>query len=164
MPLKTDIHYRRLAGEALSRAGIAEPPIPLDALAKHYGIPTRSFTLPTFFSGAIINEDGLPVILLNADKDEAVQRQTLAHLLAHVLILFDDPTEAFPRNARLDHREADIVAEELVAPSDMILDQASKWFNDYRYLARLFGVSEAEMMRRMLDMGIIKQRGIIWDY
>jgi len=162
--LKTDAHYRAVASDALKKAGIAEPPIPVEQLAQGYGIPMRQVSFPSFFSGAIVYEDGLPVIMINGAKDEAVRRKTLAHLLGHVLILIDDPSSGFPRNSNPDHREAEIVAQELLTPEFMIRDEAARWFNDYRYLARLFGVPEAEMMRRMLDMGIIKQRGVLWDY
>ena len=46
----------------------------------------------------------------------------------------------------------------------MVVEQARKWFNDYRYLARLFGVSESDMMEKMRDLGLIKSRGVVWDY
>lgn len=136
----------------------------VEGLAERYCIPVRYVNFPSFFSGATIYEDGLPVILINAAKDEMVRRRALAHMLAHVLIVLDDPSEGYPRNRDTEHRSADTVAEELVVPEFMVRDQAAKWFNDHRYLARLFGVSENDMMKKMLDLGIIKQRGILWDY
>jgi Zn-dependent peptidase ImmA (M78 family) len=63
-----------------------------------------------------------------------------------------------------DHRLSEIMAEEFVMPEYLVREQAAKWFNDYRYLARLFGVSESDMMARMRDMGLIKARGVVWDY
>ncbi len=164
MTLKTDSYYRHLAAEALRSAGMEEPPIEVERLAGYYAIPIRLVEFPLFFFGATVYEDGLPVILLNANKDEAHRRKALAHMLAHVLIVLDDPETGYPRNTVLEHKEADIVADEVIMPEFMVREQAAKWFNDYRYLARLFGVTEQEMLQKMLDLGIIKQRGIMWDY
>ena len=41
-------------------------------------------------------------------------------------------------------------------PSQMVIDQSKLWFNDYRYLARLFGVSEEQMLDRMRSMGLVR--------
>ena len=164
MALRTDAYYRGVAEKALRTAGIDEPPVEVGKLAEHYAIPVRFVEFPSFFSGATVNEDGLPVILLNAAKDEPVRRKALAHMLAHVLIVLDDPESGYPRNDDPEHKDAELVAGEIVMPEFMVRDQAAKWFNDYRYLAGLFAVTEKEMMQKMLDLGIIKQRGILWDY
>ncbi|MDP2181329.1 MAG: ImmA/IrrE family metallo-endopeptidase [Actinomycetota bacterium] len=163
MALKTDIYYKGLAEETLKRAGIIEPPVPVTAVADYYGLPVRDVDMPGFFHAATINEDGLPVVLLNVRRDESTRYKALAHLIGHLLIVLDDSGASYPRD-NLDHRAADVIAEELLMPSFMVREQAAKWFNDYRYLARLFGVTEQEMMRKMLDLGIIKQRGVLWDY
>ena len=164
VPIHSDTHYRRVAAEALEAASIGEPPVPLEELAEHLAIPVRREHLPAFFSGALVSEDGMPVVLLNSALDEDVQRRTLAHLLAHVMIVIADPEESYPRNVVPAHRQADVAADELLLPEALVRDQAQKWFNDHRSLARLFGVSEPEMTHRMRDLGIIKQRGIAWDY
>jgi Zn-dependent peptidase ImmA (M78 family) len=164
MALRTDAYYKQLADDAIAKTGVSEPPIPVTSLADRYGIPVRRVEFPDFFSGAIVNEDGLPVILLNDRKDEDAQRATLAHLVGHVLIVLGDPGVGYPRNTKMEHTDANLVADELVMPSSMVSDQAAKWFNDHRYLARLFGVEESEMMRKMMELGIIKQHGIMWDY
>lgn len=163
--LRTDSYFRTLAQDALRQVGdTIEPPVPVEALAEQYGIPVRHVPMPTFFHGACINEDGLPVIIINSNKDDYVRRSTLAHIVGHVLIVLDDPEYRYPRNTMLEHPEADIIAEELMTPTSLVIDQAQKWFNDHRYLARLFGVSEEEMLERMRDLGIIQARGIVWDY
>jgi hypothetical protein len=38
------------------------------------------------------------------------------------------------------------------------------WFNDYRYLSRLFGVPEGTMLERMRELHLVKNQGIMWDY
>lgn len=162
--LRSDIYYRQLAQETLKQAGIAEPPIAVEELAASYYIPVRTVNFPGFFSGATIYEDGLPVILVNSAKDEIIRRRALAHMLGHVLVVLDDPSEGYPRNTQPEHRVADLMADEIILPEFAVRDQAAKWFNDHRYLARLFGVPENDMMKKMLDLGLIKQRGILWDY
>jgi Zn-dependent peptidase ImmA (M78 family) len=164
MALRTDAYYKQLADDAIGRAGVDQPPIPVSELAQAFGIPVRHVGFPDFFSGAIVNEDGLPVILLNSRKEEAAQRATLAHLVGHILIVLGDPEVGYPRNTKTVHTDANLVGDELIMPSSMISDQAAKWFNDHRYLARLFAVEENEMMRKMMELGIIKQHGIMWDY
>ncbi len=164
MPLHSAAYYRRLASDALEKAGVAEPPVPLDAVAARFGVPVRMVSLPSFFSGAAVNEDGLPVLLVNVQRGEEHQRRTLAHLIGHLLLVLEDPAATYPRDSAVEHRDAELVAAELVLPESLVRDQALKWFNDHRYLARLFGVTEGEMTDRMQELGIIKQRGILWDY
>jgi len=161
--LKTDAYYRKLAEDALRAAGIDEPPVEVERLARHFGIPVRPVMLPSFFTGAIVYEDGLPVMLLNANKEQWQQREALAHMVGHVLVVLDDPSAGYPR-AVPDHSDADVIGSQIVLPESLVRDQAAKWFNDHRYLARLFAVDEKRMMNRMLELGIIKQRGILWDY
>jgi Zn-dependent peptidase ImmA (M78 family) len=161
--LRTEAYYRTIAAEVVNRLGIVEPPVPVEQIAEHLGVPVRHVTLPSFFAGSIVYEDGLPVILLNTAREAGVQRRTLAHLVGHILMVMHE-VEGYPRDSVAEHAGAEAAARELVMPSAMVMDQARKWFNDYRYLARLFGVPENEMMEKMLDMGIIQQRGILWDY
>jgi Zn-dependent peptidase ImmA (M78 family) len=85
-------------------------------------------------------------------------------MLSHILVRIDEPATPYPRDMALDHRLADAMAEEFVMPEYMVREQAAKWFNDYRYLARLFAVSESDMMAKMRDMGLMKSRGVVWDY
>lgn len=163
MPLRTETYYRGLAEAALKDAGLSEPPVPVEQIAARLGIPVRETVMPPFFVSAVIAEDGLPVILMNAVKDEYTRRRALAHEIGHILIVLNDPEGAYTRTAG-DHPDAESVADELITPAYMVVDQSQKWFNDYRYLARLFGVAEPEMMRKMIAMGLIQQRGYTWDY
>lgn len=162
--MHSDMHYRTIAVEAIRRALITEPPVPVERLAASLGVPVREVHLPAFFSGAIIAEDGMPVALINSALGEGTRRRTLAHLLGHVLIVLADPVESYPRNSVPNHREAEAAASELLLPEPLVREQARKWFNDHRYLARLFGVNENEMTHRMRELGIIRARDVLWDY
>lgn len=164
MSLRTEAYYRTIAAEALERIGVTDPPIPVDALVASLGIPVRPVNLPAFFTAATVYEDGLPVMVVNWAQPEQVRRAALAHMVGHVLLVLKGDGNSYPRNTG-DHREADLVARELLLPTQMVIDQARLWFNDYRYLARLFGVGEDEMLARMQDMGLIKgPQGLAWDF
>jgi Zn-dependent peptidase ImmA (M78 family) len=164
MSLRTDAYYRDVAAGALERVGCAEPPIPIDEIVASLGIPVRPVNLPQFFTSAAVYEDGLPVFIVNWAKSEQERRLAIAHMLGHVLLVLAGEGNTYPRESG-DHRDADLVARELMLPAAMVIDQARLWFNDYRYLARLFGVGEEQMLERMRDMGMIKgPQGVMWDY
>lgn len=164
MPLRSEAYFRNVAAEALERFGCTEPPVPIDELVAAQGIPVRAVRLPQFFTAALVSEDGLPVMMLNSAKPEPERRLALAHMLGHVLIVLSGLSSEYPR-ANADHREAEAVARELMVPSAMLVEQAKLWFNDYRYLARLFGVGEEQMFQRMRAMGIIHgPDGVLWEY
>ena len=81
-----------------------------------------------------------------------------------MLLVLHGDGETYPREQG-DHKGADLVANELMLPTQMVTDQAKLWFNDFRYLARLFGVSEEQMLDRMRQMGLISgPQGAVWDY
>lgn len=164
MPLRTDAYYRGLVEAELRAAGYTEPPVSPLSVARHLGVPVRPMDLPPWFTAALIDEDGLPAILLNQSRPDDVRRRALGHLIGHLLAAIDDAAATYPRAEGAEHREADIMADELEMPGYMVRDQAQKWFNDYRYLAGLFGVTEERMFVRMQELGLIKSRGIIWDY
>ncbi|MDI6691850.1 MAG: ImmA/IrrE family metallo-endopeptidase [Anaerosomatales bacterium] len=164
MALRADAYYRQLAERAVRESGIEEPPVPVAAVAEKMGVPIFRAAFPVWFTGMLVHEDGMPLIVLNAAKDKTIQDTAIAHLLGHILILLDDASERYPKGDTEGHRAADVVAEELILPGFMVIDQAAKWFNDYRYLARLFGVSEKRMLEKMQALGLIKLKGILWDY
>jgi Zn-dependent peptidase ImmA (M78 family) len=162
--LRTRAYYAKVADEALARAGVSEPPVPIQQVIESLGVPVFPVNLPHFFTAATISTDGLPVMVINYAQPEPTRREALAHMLSHMLLLLDDPANVFPRDTG-DHGDANMLARELTMPSTMVIDQSRLWFNDFRYLARLFGVGEAAMLERMRELGIISnQQGIRWDY
>jgi Zn-dependent peptidase ImmA (M78 family) len=144
-------------------AGYTDPPVSLSGIARHLGVPVRALPLPIWSTGALIYEDGLPAILMNSTRPDDIQRRALGHMLGHMLAVIDDAAATYPR-ALEDHHAADVMSDEFEMPGFLVRDQAQKWFNDYRYLAGLFGVTEEQMFNRMQDLGLIKSRGIVWDY
>jgi Zn-dependent peptidase ImmA (M78 family) len=164
MPLHSDNHYRGLVEAQLRQAGITEPPVPVGDAAAMLGVPIMTVALPAWFSGALVLEDGVPILLLNASSSAEGRRAALAHMLSHLLMRIDDPSKPYPRNDESEHRVAEAMADEFVMPEYLVREQAAKWFNDHRYLARLFGVSEADMLQKLRDLKIVRARGIGWDY
>ncbi len=164
MALRSDTYFRDLAAAAVRQAGVDEPPVSVRLVADRLGVPVVEVSLPPWFTTALIYEDGMPAVLLNTAREPHIQIAGLGHVLGHLLVAIDDPASGYPKDSLTYHRDADLIAEELETPSFMVVDQAQKWFNDYRYLARLFGVSEKRMLEKMGSLGIIKNRGIIWDY
>lgn len=164
MALRTEATFRDIAAQAIVNLGCMEPPVPIDELVAAQGIPVRSVGLPDFFTGALVYEDGLPVVMLNSNRPEPERRLALAHMLGHVLIVMSGLSSTYPRDAG-SHSEAEVVASELMLPSQMVIEQSRLWFNDYRYLARLFGVSEEQMLERMRAMGLVRgPAGVLWEY
>ncbi len=164
MALRSEAYYRQVASDALKSIGCEEPPVPIDELVGSLGIPLRAVNLPAFFTAATVYEDGLPVMIINWARPEPERRRAIAHMLAHILLVLADPENGYPRESA-DHAEADTVAGELMLPTGMVIEQAKLWFNDYRYLARLFGVSEEEMLHRMQVLGLVRGvPGALWDF
>ncbi len=164
MPLHSDSYYRELVEAQLKHAGIQEPPVPVDDVAAILGVPLMTVTFPPWFRGAIVVEDGVPVVMLNSSNTPEVRRAVIAHEISHILMRISDPGTPYPRDIDPDHHFADLMAEEFVTPVFMVREQAAKWFNDFRYLARLFGVPESVMMAKMRQLGLIRAGGVVWDY
>ncbi len=164
MPIQDEKRHRRLVEDELRAAGFAEPPVSMHAVAAHLGVPILEHALPLWFTAALIYEDGMPAILLNSTRPLAIKRAGLGHLLGHILIMMDTPGAHYPRDTEPEHGAADFISAEFETPEFMVRDQAQKWFNDYRYLAGLFGVTELRMFEAMRDLGIIKSKGVIWEY
>lgn len=164
VPLFSDSDYRAFADDALKRFGVVEPPVPVDQLIGSLGIPIRLVNLPRFFTSALVYEDGLPVMVLNWAQPEMTRRDALAHMLGHVLIVLADPRSTFPRNSE-EHPDADKVAKEVIMPAMLVIEQSRIWFNDHRYLARLFAIDEKRMLDRMVELGIVRAgQSLQWDF
>lgn len=163
MKLRTDAYYRGIAEDALTLIGVTEPPVPIEDVVASLCIPIRMVDLPPFFTAATIYEDGLPVMVVNSKRPEIERRRALAHMLGHVLLLLADESDSFPR-WHPDHSDAEAIANELIMPTGLVTEQARTWFNDYRYLSRLFGVTEGLMLERMRELHLVRSHGVVWDY
>jgi hypothetical protein len=92
VPLRSDAHYRGLVEAQLRHAGIVEPPVSVDDVAAILGVPIMTVSFPAWFTGAIVVEDGMPVVMLNSSSTSEGRRAALAHMVSHLLARIDDPS------------------------------------------------------------------------
>lgn len=152
----TDAYYRGLATDLLARFAVEDPPVDVAALANRLGMDVVELSLPSWFFGVLMRVEGDPYIVINKSMPEHRKRFTLGHEIAHFLL--HNEQFAYMKNCRRDdfHREADVFAAELCMPSELVRREALRWFNDYRYLATLFGVSETAMVRKMQELKLLR--------
>lgn len=152
----TDAYYRKQAEDLLLRFGVREPPVDVGAIARRLGLDVLELSLPSWFFGVLMRVGGDPYIVVNKHMPQHRKRFTLGHEIAHYLLHGGE--FAYMKNCRREdfHREADVFAAELCMPAALVRREAARWFNDYRYLARLFGVSETAMVRKMQEMRLLR--------
>ena len=156
MALVTYVQHRRQAEALIKEFGFGQPPVDLRGIAKGLNIEIVEMTLPSWFFGVLVNLEDDFYIALNKGMPDHRKNFTLAHEIAHHQLHGNEL--AYMKNCKRDyfHREADVYAAELCMPTFMVKDEARKWFNDYRWLARQFAVSETAMVRRLQELGILR--------
>jgi len=154
--LITYVQYRQKAETLAKQFGYMEPPVDVRNIAERLGIEIIEMTLPSWFFGVLINIKDEFYISLNKGMAEHRKKFTIAHEIAHHQLHGEEL--AYMKNAKRDyfHREADVYAAELCMPSDMIRAEAHKWCNDYHFLAKIFGVSETAMVRKLQELRILR--------
>lgn len=156
MALTTYVQFRRQAEKLVRGIGFDQPPVNQYTLAERLNIEIVEMTLPSWFFGVLINLKGDFYITLNKGMPEHRKNFTIAHEIAHHQL---HGTElAYMKNCKRDffHREADVFAAELCMPTFILKTEARKWCNDYRWLAKEFSVSETAMVRKLQELGILK--------
>lgn len=156
MALITYVQYRRRAEELSKGFGFLRPPVEVRKIAEGLGIEIIEMTLPNWFFGVLVNMEGDFYISLNKAMPEHRKNFTIAHEIAHHQLHGDEL--AYMKNCKREyfHREADVYAAELCMPSYLVKQESKKWCNDYRFLAEIFAVSETAMVRKMQELGILK--------
>jgi len=162
--LYTHWYLRKRATELLEEAGASSPPVNVKMIAEKLGLEVVEMTLPTWFFGSLLNIKGSFYIIINRLMPETRKRFTLAHEIAH-FALHNDKL-CYMKNSKRDyyHREADAFAAELCMPSGLVKKEARNWFNDYKFLASIFNVSEVAMVRKMQELGLIKGTDYAWVF
>lgn len=156
MALVTYVQYRQQAEALAKEFGYMEPPVDVRAIAEGLGIEIIEMTLPSWFFGVLVNIKDEFYISLNKGMPEHRKNFTIAHEIAHHEMHGEEL--AYMKNAKREyfHREADVFAAELCMPTEMVRAEAAKWFNDYRFLAGQFGVSETAMVRKLQELQILR--------
>jgi Zn-dependent peptidase ImmA (M78 family) len=160
----THWYLREQATKLLDELEIDGPPIDVELIIEKLGIELVEMTLPTWFFGSLLNIQGNFYIVVNRLMPETRKRFTIAHEIAHYVL--HEEQLCYMKNSKRDyfHREADVFAAELCMPSKMIKKEARSWFNDYKFLAQLFGVSEVAMVRKMQELELLKGSDYTWVF
>ncbi len=162
--LYTHWYLRKQADELLEKFKVEGPPVDVKMIAEKLGIEVVELTLPTWFFGTLLDIKGSFYIVVNRLMPETRKKFTLAHEIAHYSLHGDKL--CYMKNCKRDyfHREADAFAAELCMPSEMVKKEARNWFNDYKFLAKIFDVSEVAMVRKMQEIGLIKGTDYTWVF
>lgn len=135
---------------------VERPEVDVHGMVRAMGIEVKSLPSTSDFSGFTNSENvSRPVISIRTADSSPRQRFTLAHELGHLMM-----HELGVPQYRRDHEpgseeketEADAFAGELLMPFGLLHPYAMKFGPDAKLLARYFGVSEASMSIRLMQM------------
>lgn len=148
-------HIEELATKALSSVNFAEPPVPIDEIAKKMGLDVIEFDFPETLSGVLRKERG--VIGVNKNHPLVRRRFTVAHELGHFLLGHEQDSidESLDRPLPLE-REANTFASYLLIPKGPIEKSVEKMGPDLRSLSKQYLVSEQALTIRLLGLNLIK--------
>jgi transcriptional regulator with XRE-family HTH domain len=147
------------ADELLQKAGIEEPPVPVEALARACGVLVIASAMPDELSGLVFGVEPGAVIGVNEGHSENRRRFSIAHELGHHLLSHHDRfhidvSEGDPPGYDWQtERAANEFAADLLIPREMVIDRF-KDAPDTQRLARDFKVSELAMGYRLLNLGL----------
>jgi Zn-dependent peptidase ImmA (M78 family) len=122
---------------------------------------------PSEVSGFALTDPAAPVIYINARNYISAQIFTLIHEAVHVALnrpALDDDLEFQDSPQQAIEQYCDSVAAEALVPTDIF---QRFWQGDPDKMARKFWVSTWVILRRALDMGIIRRdqyNGMLADY
>jgi transcriptional regulator with XRE-family HTH domain len=149
----------RAADELLEKAGIEEPAVPVDQLARSCGTLVVVRSMPDDLSGLVFEMDHGAVIGVNSEQSDNRQRFSIAHELGHHLLSHHDRfhidvTEGDPPGYDWQtERAANEFAADLLMPRDMVSARFQKT-PDTHHLARDFKVSDLALGYRLVNLGL----------
>jgi Zn-dependent peptidase ImmA (M78 family)/DNA-binding XRE family transcriptional regulator len=154
------------ANELLEKAGVSDPPVSVQELARRCGVLVLHHDLPDSLSGLVFALDGGGVIGINAGHHPNRQRFSLAHELGHFLLghhqggighedrFHIDSSDAMPPGYDAGaERSANEFAAELLMPRKFV-SAAFRETTDPGDLAAQFEVSEVAMGYRLVNLGL----------
>lgn len=169
MSRKTD----SIINEMLQRAGITEPPVPVEDLAVNLGIQVVRSRSSGGESGFTLRNSNVVTIGINQNTSAKRQRFTIAHELGHYFLHEGKPL-IVDKSIRVSFRDdvssmateteeiqANAFAADLLMPSGWVRDCTRDLVESVRnrddLIARLasrFNVSEEAMTYRLINLGI----------
>jgi Zn-dependent peptidase ImmA (M78 family) len=153
-------YIEKIATQALQRVDLNEIPVPVEKIAKVFGLEVVEFPFHNKISGLLKKEDG--IIGVNQNHHPVRRRFTIAHELGHFLLghglgdvaqeeIIDDSFD----KSHPQEREANQFAASLLMPSDLIKKEIKKNGMDVETLSKTFGVSKQAITIRLLDLKLI---------
>lgn len=171
---RTKVRATRAAEQLLEQAGIADPPVPVERLARRLGADLRYESFEGELSGLLFREAGRTIIGVNALHGTTRQRFTIAHELGH-LLLHEHEQLHVDRDFRLRRRDerssqavdpgeiaANSFAAALLMPAFMLrrdlVDHAVDLEGDdeVRRLAERYQVSLQAIIFRLTNLGLLE--------
>jgi Zn-dependent peptidase ImmA (M78 family) len=147
----------------LEKLSIKEPPVPIEAVAKFFGIHIISYPkFPDSISGTIIKDDDLHAIGVNENHPRVRQRFTIAHELGHYIMGHDTNKildDTFDKNSDQE-KEANKFAGEILMPLKILKDDIEKQVYDIPTLAKRYEVSEQAMSVRLIETHLIYNQNL----
>jgi Zn-dependent peptidase ImmA (M78 family) len=158
----------------LKDAGVIEPPVPVDELARAHDAQLSFEPFKGGISGMLFRDAERKVIGVNASHARTRQRFTIAHELGHLLLHESRPmivdTHVYRRDevssmgTKKEEREANAFAAELLMPAAFVQDEARELVDQLpsitakrlvTQLAQRFEVSAQAMEIRLGNLGIL---------
>ncbi|MCL5292453.1 MAG: ImmA/IrrE family metallo-endopeptidase [Actinobacteria bacterium] len=164
MPIFTHRHIKDQAEELLKHFDISRPPVDVRKIAKGLGLEIIEMTQDTWFYGMLLGFHDECYIVINKLFPEEKKRFTIAHELGHYQLHRTNMAYSTAKEKEYLHREADIFASELSIPTRLVRRYAAEWYNDHRVLAGIFGVTEAAMVEKLDELGLVKKARFNWNF
>lgn len=155
-------YIENLSVKALNAVGCKNPPVPVEEIAKKFGLTVFEFDFPNNISGVLKTQE--KVIGVNKNHHSIRRRFSVAHELGHFLLghepgrdgkIIDDDSEK-PISFE---REANLFASFLLMPSEWIKKRwKEKKINEQtiKELSNEFNVSAQALTIRILELNLIK--------
>lgn len=164
MPIYTHQYIKDQAQAIIEEFAIVELPIDVREIARRLGIDIIEMSVDGWFYGMLTRYSEDLYIVVNKMMPETRKRFAIAHEIGHYQLHNRDLSYQRSPDKEHYHREADVFALELCVPTPFIKREAYNWFNDHKFLANLFGVSEALMVKKMEDLDLIPKGKFNWNY
>jgi predicted transcriptional regulator len=153
---------RRQAARLLDSAGISHEPVSLRDVVSALNLELVKRTREPFTSEAALEPlgDGRAIVL-NGSGDSGRRRFTIAHEIGHFVL---HPERCRPERGgvvneagRMEEREADAFAAELLMPENLVRDAIREQGLDVDRLADRFEVSRKAMQARLRNLGLTER-------
>jgi Zn-dependent peptidase ImmA (M78 family) len=153
---------RRQATRLLDSAGISHEPVSLRDVVSALNLDLVNKTREPFTSDAALETmgDGRAIVL-NGSGDSGRKRFTIAHEIGHFVL---HPERCRPERGgavneagRIEEREADTFAAELLMPDHLVREAVREQGLDVARLADRFEVSRKAMLARLRHLGLAER-------